>query len=125
MLTFSYNVSHYNDIIMYNVGYRMHVKNVGKKYPEGLFLPVNTNGRESEDGHIYRHRLDEIHQVAHESAKDPSMWVEGVGQCEGDARGAHQHVREGQVSYKKVGDVVHLARATNDVEEQVVAEDAH
>lgn len=94
-------------------------------YPEGLFIPVHANGRKSEDGYIHRHRLDEIHQVAHESAKDPSMWVEGVGQCEGDARSAHQHVREGQVSYKEVGDVVHLARATNDIEKQVVAEDAH
>lgn len=53
------------------------------------------------------------------------MGVEGVGQCEGDTRGTHQHVREGQVSNEKVGDVVHLARAANDVEEQVVAEDTH
>lgn len=88
-------------------------------------LPVHANGRESEDRHIHCHWLDEVHQVAHESAKDPAVWVEGVGQREGDTRSTHQHVREGQVSYKKVGDVVHLARATNDIEEQVVAKDAH
>lgn len=53
------------------------------------------------------------------------MRVEGVGQCEGDARSTHQHVGEGQVPDEKVGDVVHLAGAADDVEEQVVAEYAH
>lgn len=87
--------------------------------------PVHANSSESEDRHIHRHRLDEVHQVAHEAAKNPAAWVEGVGQCEGDARGTHQHVGEGQVSDEEVGDVVHLAGAADDIEEQVVAKDAH
>lgn len=53
------------------------------------------------------------------------MRVEAIGQREGDARSAHQHVGEGQVSDEEVGDVVHLARAADDVEEQVVSKDAH
>lgn len=69
--------------------------------------------------------MDEEHQIAHETAKDPAMWIEGIGQGEGDARSTHQHVGEGQVSYKKVGDVVHLASAANDIEEQIVAKHAH
>lgn len=53
------------------------------------------------------------------------MWVECICQREGDTCGAHQHVREGQVSNEKVGDIVHLAGAANDIQEQVVAKDAH
>ncbi|TNN55594.1 hypothetical protein EYF80_034191 [Liparis tanakae] len=88
-------------------------------------LPINTDSGEREDRHVDRHRLDEVHQVAHEAAEHPAARVEGVGQCEGDTCGTHQHVREGQVSEKKVGDVVHLTGAAYDIEEQVVAEDAH
>lgn len=88
-------------------------------------LPVNTNGSESEDRHIHRHGLDEVHQVAHEAAEDPAVWVEGVGQREGDTCGTHQHVGEGQVPDEKVGDVVHLAGAADDIKEQIVAKDAH
>jgi len=53
------------------------------------------------------------------------MRVEGVGQSERDTCGTHQHVRESQVSNKEVGDIVHLAGATNDIEKQIVSKDAH
>lgn len=53
------------------------------------------------------------------------MRVEGIGQCEGHTCSTHQHVGEGQVSDEKVGDVVHLACAANDVKKQVVSKDAH
>lgn len=52
------------------------------------------------------------------------MSAEGVGQREGDAGHAHQHVREGQVTDEEVGDVVHLPRAADDVDQKVVAKDA-
>ena len=88
-------------------------------------LPVHTDGSESEDWHVHRHRLDEVDQVAHEAPEHPAAGVEGVRQREGHARGTHQHVGEGQVPDEEVGDVVHLAGAADDVEEQVVAEHAH
>lgn len=53
------------------------------------------------------------------------MRVEGIGQREGHTHSAHQHVGEGQVSDEKVGDVVHLAGAANDVKKQVVSKDTH
>lgn len=90
-----------------------------------VHLPVHTDGSESEDGHINRHRLDEVHQVAHEASKDPAMRVEGVGQREGDARGTHQHVGESQIANEEVGDIVHLAGPADDVEEQIIAKDTH
>ena len=86
--------------------------------------PVHTDGSEREDRHIHGDRLDQINQVAHEASEDPTARVEGVGQREGHARGAHQHVGEGQVADEEISCVVHLAGAADDVEEQVVAEDA-
>lgn len=53
------------------------------------------------------------------------MGVKGIGQSEGDPRGAHQHVGESQVSNEEVGDVVHLAGTADDIQEQVVAKDSH
>lgn len=53
------------------------------------------------------------------------MWVEGVGERERDAGHTHEHVGEGQVADEEVGDVVHFAGSTNDIEEQVIPKDAH
>lgn len=88
-------------------------------------LPVHADGSKREHRHVNRHRLDEVHQVAHEPAEHPAMRVESVGQSEGDARGAHQHVRESQISNEEVDDVVHLARAAYHIEEEVIAKDAY
>lgn len=87
--------------------------------------PVHSNSRECEDWNIDRDRLNEEHHVAHRPAENPPTGVEGVGEGERDAGDAHEHVREGQVPDEEVGDVVHLAGPTDDVEEQVVTEDAH
>lgn len=87
--------------------------------------PVHSNSSEREDWNIDRDRLDEEHQIARGSAKHPSMRIEGVGKSERDARHTHEHVREGQVPDEEVGDTVHLSGSAEDVEEQVVPEDAH
>lgn len=69
--------------------------------------------------------MDEEHQIAHGAAKNPTTWVEGVGESKRDAGHTHEHVGEGQVSDEEVGDVVHLAGSADDVEEQVVPKHAH
>lgn len=87
--------------------------------------PVHSYSSEREDGDVDRDWLDEEHQIAHRAAKNPTVWVEGVGESERDASHAHEHVREGQVSDEEVGDVVHLAGSADDIEEQVIPKDAH
>lgn len=87
--------------------------------------PVHSDSCERENGNVYSDRLDEEDQVAHRAAEDPAVWIEGVGESEGDARHTHEHVREGQVPDEEVGDVVHLAGSADDIEEQVVPDDAH
>lgn len=90
-----------------------------------MHSPIDRNSCESENGHVYSDGLDQEHQVAHEAAERPPVRAEGVGQREGDAGHAHQHVREGQVADEEVGDIVHLLRAADDVDQKVVAKDAH
>lgn len=90
-----------------------------------MHSPVNRNSCEGENGHVYSDGLDQEHQIAHEAPKRPPVRVEGVGQREGNAGHAHQHVREGQIADEEVGDVVHLPRAADDVDQKVVAKDAH
>lgn len=87
--------------------------------------PVDSNSRKSENGHVYGDGLDQEHQVAHEASEGPAVGTESVGQREGHAGHAHQHVREGQVADEEVGDVVHLSGAADDIDQKVVAEDAH
>lgn len=87
--------------------------------------PVHGNSREREDRYVDRDWLDEEHQVAHRAAEHPAAGVEGVGEGERHAGHTHEHVGEGQVSDEEVGDVVHFAGSTYDVEEQVVPKDAH
>jgi len=93
-------------------------------HPPHQRLPVNRDGREREDGDVDRHGLHQEDKIAQKLPENPAPGVEGVGQREGHARGAHQHVGERQVPDEEVGDVVHLLGLADDVEEQVVAEDA-
>lgn len=90
-----------------------------------MYPPVHRYSSQSEDRNIDCDRLDEEHQVAHGAAKHPAVWVEGISESKGDAGHTHEHVREGQVSDEEVGDIVHLAGSADDVEEQVISEDAN
>lgn len=93
-------------------------------HPPRWHLPVNRNGREREDRDVDSHGLHQEDEVAQKLPENPALGVEGVGQGEGHTRGTHQHVGESQVPDEEVGDVVHLLRLADDIEEQVVAEDA-
>lgn len=69
--------------------------------------------------------MDEKHQIAHGAPENPTMRVEGVGESKGDAGDTHEHVREGQISNEKVGDVVHLSGSADDIKKQVIPKDTH
>lgn len=90
-----------------------------------IHLPVHSNSSECEDWNIDCDWLDEEHQIAHRAAKNPTTWVEGIGESEWDAGHTHEHVREGKVSDKEVSDIVHLAGSADDIEEQVIPKDSH
>lgn len=87
--------------------------------------PVHSDSSEREDRNIDCDWLDEEDHVAHRAAEHPPPGIEGVGESERYAGDTHEHVGEGQVPDEEVGDVVHLAAPTDDVEEQVVAKEAH
>lgn len=90
-----------------------------------IHLPVHSNSSECEDWNIDCDWLDEEHQIAHRAAKNPTTWVEGIGESKWDAGHTHEHVREGKVSDKEVSDIVHLAGLADDIEEQVIPKDSH
>lgn len=110
---------------MYIHVFKSHLRPEWRNSCRGKHSPVHSNGSEREDRNVDCDWLDEEHQVAHGAAKHPTTRVEGVGQSERHAGHTHEHVGEGQVSDEEVGDVVHLASSADDVEEQVVPEDAH
>lgn len=91
----------------------------------GIHSPVHSNSSKREHWDVDGDWLDEEHQITHGAAKHPTVWVECISKSEGHTGHTHEHVGEGQVSDEEVGHVVHLARAADDVQEQVIPKDPH
>ncbi len=87
--------------------------------------PVHPDSCQCENRHVHRHRLNEEHQVAHKSSKNPPARVKSIRQGKGHAGSTHQHVGKRQVTDEEVGHVVHFFGVADDVKQQVVPENSN
>lgn len=88
-------------------------------------VPVHSYDSQGEDRHKHSHRLHQENKVAHEAPINPSPGLKSIGQGQGHTGCTHEHVRESQIAYQKVGDIVHFFCLADDINEEVIPNDTN